>query len=70
RNIGPNSISVDVHDTFTGGNEVAHVMTLTTTFPAGHRASVKGVFTYALNDQGKIQRLRGYWDMSDIKLGS
>lgn len=68
KNIAPNSIKIDVHESYTGGDEVAHLMTLTTTFPHGGSAEVKGIFTYALNDAGKITALRGYWEMSEIKL--
>ncbi|MBH24957.1 MAG: steroid delta-isomerase [Myxococcales bacterium] len=68
RNIGPNQIEVEVHDSYTGGDEVAHLMTLKTSFPHGGVAEVKGIFTYAVNDAGKIVALRGYWEMSDIRL--
>jgi steroid delta-isomerase len=70
RNIGPNQIRVEVHESFTGGDEVAHLMTLTTTFPAGMSVAVRGIFTYAVDAEGKIRALRGFWEMSDIQMMS
>ena len=68
RNIGPNAIHIEAKTSYTGGDEVAHILQLTTTFPAGHRAQVEGIFTYAVNDAGKIVAIRGYWEMSEIRL--
>jgi steroid delta-isomerase len=69
KNIGPNRIEVEVHESFTAGSEVAHLMTLRTTMPsAGQRAVVRGVFTYRVNDGGLIVALRGFWDMSDLRM--
>ena len=71
RNIGPNTLHIETHASYTGGTcEAAHVMTLTTTFPTGQRASIKGIFTYKTDDAGKITALRGYWEMTDIQLAS
>lgn len=68
QNIGPNNIEIVADKSFTGGSEVAHLLTLTTTFPHGMKAEVHGVFTYAVNEAGKITNLRGFWEMSDIKM--
>ncbi len=67
-NIGPNTIEVSCHESFTGGREVAHLLTLTTTLPAGVRFAVRGVFTYRVNAQDLITNLRGFWEMSDLKM--
>jgi hypothetical protein len=29
---------------------------------------VHGIFTYTLNDEGKIRSLRGYWSMDQAKV--
>ena len=49
-----------------GGQESAHLMTLTTDLPGGTRSVVTGIFTYRVNDDGKLAALRGYWDMADM----
>jgi steroid delta-isomerase len=68
KNIGPSTVRVETHESFVAGNESAHALTLTTTLPNGVKAMVRGVFTYRVNDAGKLQALRGYWTMDDIKL--
>lgn len=57
------SIAITAHESFAAGNESAHVLTLTTRFPNGVRMTVHGVFTYAVNDEGKLRALRGYWQL-------
>ena len=61
------TISIEVHRSFTAGQESAHLMTLTTDLPGGTRSIVTGIFTYLVNDEGKLAALRGYWDMSDMR---
>lgn len=66
-NIGPNSIAIDMRHSFAAGNEAAHLGVLTTTFPNGSKVIVEGIFTYKLNDEGKLTSLRGYWALEDAK---
>jgi steroid delta-isomerase len=68
RSIGPNQIRIEVARSFCAGLESAHLMTLTTTFPNGGSAVVTGIFTYRVNEAGKLAALRGYWQMSDMKV--
>ena len=42
---------------------------LHTKFPNGFTATVRGVFTYRVNDAGLITNLRGYWNMDAMKFG-
>ncbi len=63
-NIGPNTIEVDMQHSFEAGNEAAHLGTLTTTFPDGSSVIVTGIFTYSVNDQGKLLSLRGFWNLA------
>ena len=65
KNIAPATVAVETHTSFSAGLESAHVMTLTTTFPNGGRMIVKGIFTYRVNVAGKLQSLRGYWELAD-----
>ena len=48
--------------------ESAHVLTLTTKFPNGVKMTVHGIFTYTVNDDGKIKALRGFWSMAEAKI--
>ncbi len=64
--IGPSSIAIEVHESRAAGNESAHVMTLRTLLSNGVKTTVRGIFTYALNDAGKITNLRGYWTLGDM----
>jgi len=66
-NIGPNQLVVETHESRTAGNESAHVLTLRTRFPNGMTAIVRGLFTYLVNDAGKLTNLRGYWEMDDMR---
>ena len=68
RTIAPNQIRIEVARSFCAGQESAHLMTLTTTFPNGASAVVTGIFSYRVNDAGKLVALRGTWQMSDLKL--
>jgi steroid delta-isomerase len=68
KNIAPTSIKIEAHESFAAGNESAHVMTLTTSFPNGVKIIVHGVFTYRVNDVGNLTSLRGYWTLADAKI--
>jgi steroid delta-isomerase len=68
-NIGPNQLTVTREETFPSSspNEIAYVLVLRTMFPNGNTATVRGVFTYAVNDDGLISNLRGYWNMDAMQ---
>ena len=66
QNIAPNTLTIEVRDSRTAGSESAHHLTLTTAFPNGAKAKVSGLFTYRVNEAGKLTQLRGYWEMSDM----
>ena len=68
RTIAPNQIRIEVARSFCAGQESAHLMTLTSSFPNGASAVVTGIFSYRVDDAGKLVALRGYWQMSDMKL--
>ena len=67
KNMAPNTIRIETHESFVAGNESAHVMTLTTSFPNGMRMIVHGIFTYAVDEAGLLTNLRGYWTVADSK---
>ena len=66
QNIGPNTITIKARDSRTAGMESAHHLTLTMKFPNGVSSQVTGLFTYQVNEAGKLTNLRGYWDMADM----
>lgn len=49
-------------DTFACGNEEANVGSIVTTM-AGHQITTEGVFTYRVNDDGKLMALRAFWEL-------
>jgi len=68
-NIGSTeSVTIVAEKSFAAGNESAHVLTLTTKFPNGTTIAVHGIFTYTVNDAGKIKALRGYWSLDEAKI--
>lgn len=70
-NIGPNRLTVTREETFTSSSrtEIAYILVLHTEFPNGFTATVRGVFTYRVNDAGLITNLRGYWNMDAMQFG-
>ena len=64
--IGPSTIRVETHESCAAGNESAHVLTLHTTLSNGVTTRVRSIFTYHLNDAGKLTNLRGYWTLADM----
>jgi steroid delta-isomerase len=68
RNIAPSRIRVEAHHSFAAGQESAHLLTLTTTFPNGGITAVTGIFTYRVNDEGQLVSMRGFWGMGDAQV--
>ena len=68
-NIGPNELTVTREETFTSSSptEIAYILVLQTKFPNGFTATVRGVFTYRVNDAGLITNLRGYWNIDAMQ---
>ncbi len=68
KNIAPTQISIESEESFAAGNESAHVLNLTTAFPNGVKMTVHGIFTYRINEAGKITNLRGFWSLEDARV--
>ena len=68
-NIGPNELTVTCEETFpsSSASEIAYILVLRTKFPNGFTATVRGVFTYKVNDEGLITNLRGYWNLEAMQ---
>jgi ketosteroid isomerase-like protein len=65
-NVAPVEITFDVERSYAAGNEVANVGTIMTRMPDGTTAVVEGVFTYRVDDAGKIVALRAYWEFDEM----
>ena len=61
-------IRIETHRSFAAGSESAHLMTLTTGFDNGVRMTVHGIFTYRVDESGKLTSLRGYWSLEDAEV--
>lgn len=67
-NIANSDIRITIHESYAAGNEVANHLTLDMVMPIGDKRftqQVKGVFTYKVDDHGKLLALRGYWELAD-----
>jgi steroid Delta-isomerase len=71
-NIGPNELKVTCEETFPSSspNEIAHILVLRTKFENGMVSTVRGVFTYKVNDAGLLTNLRGYWNMDAMQFAN
>lgn len=62
------SLEFDFRDSFRCGNEEANVGAIITTV-GGYQITAEGVFTYKVNDEGKLVALRAYWE-TDRAMGT
>ena len=60
--IAPSNLEFNFRETFQCGNEEANVGNIVIT-ASGFRVVAEGVFTYRVNDDGKIAALRAYWEL-------
>ena len=68
--IAMGSVEFAIRESYAGGSECANVGTITTTLPDGSRAIVDGVYTYRVDDDGRIVALRAYWEPARMRLES
>jgi steroid delta-isomerase len=60
--IAPSQLEFNFLETFQCGNEEANVGNIVIV-ASGFRVVAEGVFTYRVNDEGKISALRAYWEL-------
>jgi steroid Delta-isomerase len=67
--IGAIAVNITCEETFPSStpNEIAYILLLRFAFDNGAASSVRGVFTYRVNDEGLITNLRGYWNTDAMK---
>lgn len=70
-NIAANQLSITCEETFPSSSpdEIAHILVLNSKFDGGLTSSVRGVFTYKVNDAGLITNMRGYWNLDMMQFG-
>ena len=51
-----------IRESYACGDECANVGRITTTLPDGNRSVVEGVYTYRVDDTGKLVALRAFWE--------
>jgi hypothetical protein len=67
RVIAPNRVLFDIRHSYACGNECANVGSITTVMANGATTLVNGVFTYRVNDEGKVTNLRAYWEIGNLR---
>ncbi|MDT5063915.1 MAG: steroid Delta-isomerase, partial [Mycobacterium sp.] len=70
-NISANQLRITCEETFPSSspNEVAHILVLRSRFEGGFTSTVRGVFTYRVDDAGLIANMRGYWNLDAMQFG-
>ncbi len=66
--IGANRITFSIDASWAAGPEVANVGTIHTTMPDGTTVHTDGVFTYRVNEAGRVVALRAYWEMDRLRV--
>ena len=65
KNIAHNNLTIECQESHLSSSplEAAHVLKLTSEFPNGVTTVVTGIFTYMVNEEGKLTNLRGFWNL-------
>ena len=66
--IANSDINITIHESHTAARECANRLTLKITMDMGgkkYQQTVDGIFTYRINDEGKLANLRGYWEWDE-----
>ena len=68
-NIAQNELRITCEETFPSSSpdEIAHILVLRSKFPNRMISTVRGIFTYKVNDAGLLTNLRGYWNMDAMQ---
>ncbi len=71
-NIAANRLTITCEETFPSSSphEIAHILVLHSRFEGGVTSTVRGVFTYKVNDAGLITNMRGYWNLDMMEFGN
>ena len=61
-------ITFTVRESYAAGNECANVGSVIIHLDGGSKAIVDGVFTYYLDESGKLAALRAYWEQDNMRI--
>lgn len=67
--IGPNEVRFTLRESWEADHEVANVGRITTTMDDGLVVHTDGVFTYRVDDDGKVVSLRAHWSVERLTFG-
>ena len=65
--ISKNPVRMDIIGSHAGGDEVANYLTITTTFPDGSSVAGEMVAIYKVDEAGKVQSLRAFWEVDQLR---
>jgi len=65
--IAPNRLMFNIRESYAAGSECANVGSITVVMPGGAAMCVTGVFTYRVNEAGKLAAMRAYWQFDGLK---
>ncbi len=68
KSIANSDINITIHQSHTADRECANILELKIVMDIDGKAFqqiINGVFTYSINDEGKLTALRGYWEEDD-----
>jgi steroid delta-isomerase len=70
-NISANQLRITCEETFPSSSpdEIAHILVLRNRFEGGFTSTVRGVFTYRVDEAGLIANMRGYWNLDVMQFG-
>jgi ketosteroid isomerase-like protein len=57
-----------IRESYAAGSECANVGTVTIHLDDGSRAVVEGVYTYRIDDAGRIAALRAFWEQEKMRI--
>lgn len=66
--ISMGEVRFTIRESYAAGTECANVGTITTTLGDGSRALVDGVYTYRIDDAGRLAALRAVWEFDNLRL--
>src|SRR3954468_14789688 len=66
--ISKQPVRFTIKASYAAGDECANVGAVTTDLGGGTKAVVEGVFTYRVDDAGRIAAMRAYWEQDKIRI--
>lgn len=61
-------VRFSIRESYAAGKECANVGTITIHLDGGSRAVVDGVYTYRIDDHGRIAAMRAFWEQDKMRI--